>query len=86
MDRRRHHYPSTVDEPFIAASAHRHGVTDNVILHAFEHPIRVEELDEGLTMLVGPDHAGNLYEIGVVDSDDGPVIVHAMPARAKYMR
>lgn len=37
-------------------------------------------------MLVGPDHAGNLHEIGVVDSDDGPVIVHAMLARAKYLR
>lgn len=49
-----------MDEPFIAASAHRHGVADNVILNAFDHPIRIEELDEGLTMLVGPDYAGNL--------------------------
>ncbi len=75
-----------VDEPFIARSARRHGVSDEVIVHAFEHPIRVEQLDEALTMLVGSDHAGNLYEIGVVDSDDGPVIVHAMPARATYLR
>lgn len=75
-----------MDEPVIASSAHRHGVADDIILHAFDHPLRVEELDEGLTMLVGPDHAGNLYEIGVVDSEKGPVIVHAMPARAKYLR
>jgi hypothetical protein len=47
------------------------------MLHAFNNPIRVEELDTGLVMLVGPDHAGNLLEIGVVVSDDGPVIVHA---------
>lgn len=39
--------------------------------------IRAEDVDEGLTTLVGPDHAGNLLEVGVVDSDDGPVIVHA---------
>jgi hypothetical protein len=35
------------------------------IMHAFNNPIRVEDVDEGLTMLVGPDSAGNLYEIGV---------------------
>ena len=76
----------TVDEPVISASAHRHGVDLETILHAFGNPIRVEDLDEGLTMLIGPDHAGNLYEIGVVESTEGPVIVHAMPARPKYLR
>jgi hypothetical protein len=29
---------------------------------------------------------GNLFEVGVVSSDEGPVIVHAMPARPKYLR
>jgi hypothetical protein len=75
-----------VEEPYIAPSARRHRVSDDIILHAFANPIRVEELDEELTMLVGPDHAGNLYEIGVVASTDGPVIVHAMPARPNYLR
>jgi hypothetical protein len=37
-------------------------------------------------MLIGPDHAGNLLEIGVVVSDGGPVVVHAMPARPTYRR
>ena len=37
-------------------------------------------------MLIGPDQAGNLFEIGVVSSDQGPVIVHAMPARRQYLR
>ena len=36
--------------------------------------------------LIGPDLAGNLFEIGVVSSEEGPVIVHAMPAREKYLR
>jgi hypothetical protein len=46
----------------------------------------VDELDEGSVMLVGADSAGNLLEVGVLDSADGPIIVHAMPARAKYLR
>ena len=73
-------------EPIIVASARKHGVLDDDLLHAFNNPIRAEDLDEGLTMLVGPDRAGNLLEVGVVESDDGPVIVHAMPARPKYLR
>jgi hypothetical protein len=75
-----------VDEPFIAPSARKHGVSDETILHAFNNPVRTEDLDEGLVMLVGTDHAGNLVEVGVVTSDEGPVIVHAMPARPKYRR
>lgn len=73
-------------EPIIVASARKHGVRDDDLLHAFNNPTRAEDLDEGLTMLVGPDRAGNLLEVGVVESDDGPVIVHAMPARPKYLR
>ena len=73
-------------KPLIAQSARKHGVSDDTIQHAFNNPISVEDLDEGLTMLIGSDRAGNLYEIGVVGSDEGPVIVHAMRARPKYMR
>lgn len=64
----------------------QHGVSDDAILHAFNNPILAEDLDEGLTMLIGADPAGNLLEIGVVSSDEGPVIVHAMSARPKYRR
>ena len=74
-----------MNAPVIAPSALRHGVSEEVIVHAFNDPIRSEDIDEGLTMLVGPDAAGNLYEIGVVSSDEGPVVVHAMPARDKYL-
>lgn len=73
-------------EPVVLPSARKHGVRDEDLLHAFNNPIRAEDLDEGLTMLVGPDHAGNLLEVGVVESEDGPLIVHAMPARPKYLR
>jgi hypothetical protein len=73
-------------DPFVAESAHKHGIVDDDILHAFKNPIRAEDLDDELIMLVGADRAGNLLEIGVVASSDGPVIVHAMEARPKYLR
>ena len=75
-----------MDEPRIAPSAHNPGVSDATIHHAFNNPIQSEHLDEALTMPIGPDHAGNLYEIGVVDTADGPLVVHAMIARPKYLR
>jgi hypothetical protein len=72
--------------PLIAESARRHGVEDGDIRHAFDNPIRFEALDNGFLMLIGGDRTGNLLEIGVVDSDNGPIIVHAMPARLQYLR
>ena len=56
------------------------------MLHAIANPILAEDLDDGFTMLVGPDRAANLLEVGVVDSPDGPIIIHAMAARPKYLR
>jgi hypothetical protein len=46
-----------MQSPFIAPSAHRQGVDDKTILHAFNNPIRAEDLDDELTMLIGPDQA-----------------------------
>ena len=59
---------------------------DNDIIHCFDNPILVEDLDDDLVVLVGPDRTGRLLEVGVVVGNDGPVIVHAMKARAKYLR
>jgi hypothetical protein len=73
-------------EPVIAPSARKHGVSDDDIRHAYAHPIRVFELDEGLVMLIGANPAAALYEIGLVHGDTGPVIVHAMRAREKFLR
>ncbi len=55
------------------------------MMHALRNSIRTESLDEGFTMFVGPDRSGNLLEVGVIDGDSGPAIVHAMPARPKYL-
>ncbi len=48
-------------EPVIAPSARKHGVGDVTIFHAFNNPVRAEDLEEGMVMIVGPDHAGNLF-------------------------
>jgi hypothetical protein len=72
--------------PYIAPSARKHGISDDDMLHAFRNPIGAEDLDEGLTMLIGPARDGALLEVGVADSSDGPVIIHADQARAKYLR
>jgi hypothetical protein len=73
-------------EPIIAESARKHGVSDEDILHAYWNPIRVFELDEGFTMVIGANHAAIVFEIGVVDGIEAPVIVHAMRAREKFLR
>jgi hypothetical protein len=56
------------------------------MLHAYAHPIRVFQLDEGLTLLIGGGVTGALKEIGVVEALTGTVIVHAMPARKRFLR
>jgi hypothetical protein len=70
----------------IAPSARRHGVSDDDMRHALRNPISAADLGDGLTMLIGPARDGTLLEVGVADSTTGPVIVHAMRARAKYLR
>ncbi|CAN5530485.1 hypothetical protein BH20ACT2_BH20ACT2_22300 [soil metagenome] len=66
----------------ILDSAHRHGVSDEDIRHAVDNAIRYHDLDDALVMLVGPTVTGALIEIGIID---GPHIVHAMPARSKFL-
>ncbi len=39
-----------------------------------------------MTMLVGGSASGALLEVGVVEGTDGSVIVHAMPARERFLR
>jgi hypothetical protein len=69
----------------IAPSARRHGIDDLDMLHAYRNPILVNYLGDDLTMLIGPARDGTPLEVGVADSEDGPVIVHAMRARPKFL-
>ena len=72
-------------EPVILASARKHAVSDDDILHAYRHPTRVLQLDD-LIMLIGPSQTGQLLEIGVTRADGIDFIIHAMPARPKFTR
>ena len=52
----------------IGEPARRHGVPDKDIAHATRTAIRKVEMDEDLTMLIGPATDGALLEIGVFGS------------------
>ena len=71
-------------DPVILASARKHGVEDDDMLHAYRNPIRVFDLDD-LTMLIGPDQAARFLEIGVASAESIDFIVHAMPARPRFL-
>jgi len=72
-------------DPVILESARKHGVFDEDIVHAYQHPIRVLGLDD-LTMLIGADRSGRLLEVGLSTGEGIDFIVHAMPARPKFIR
>jgi hypothetical protein len=67
----------------VATGARRHGITDEDIRHALRNLIAVaaDPHDDDVTLFLGPDRAVNLIEVGVLDTDDGPLIIHAMTAR-----
>ena len=71
-------------DPVILVSARKHGISDDDMLHAYRHPIRVFDLDD-LTMLIGPETAARLLEIGVAEAEGVEFIVHAMAARPKFL-
>ncbi len=74
-----------MDDPINAPSALRYGVGDDEILHASRNPIRVWDLGEGFTMLVGANAAA-IIRGPVHPGQTAVVIVHAMPAREKFLR
>jgi hypothetical protein len=71
-------------DPVILASARKHGIGDENMLHAYRNPIRVFERGD-LTMLIGPAQSATLLEIGVVHAEGIEFIVHAMGARPKFL-
>lgn len=72
-------------DPVIVASARKHGISDNDMLHAYRNPIRVFQVDD-LVMLIGGDETGRMLEVGVVAAEGIEFIVHAMTAREKFLR
>jgi len=75
-----------IDAPIVLHSAARHGIAEADALHAWAFAIDVYDLGGGMVMYIGPDRAGNLTEIGVVDWHDDVAIVHAMRARPRFLR
>lgn len=70
----------------VAASAHRHGVADPDIRHALAHPLRTftDQGDVSVVMVIGTARNGQVLEVGLVDDDEDPRVIHAQPARRKY--
>jgi hypothetical protein len=74
-------------EIVVAHSALRHGVAGDDVLHALRNAVDAWlEDEEGFSMVVGADGTGRLIEVGYVDSVDARIVIHAMPARPKYLR
>ena len=67
-------------------SALKHGLGEPEILHAYRNPVRIWDLGDGFTMIVGPNQSAIFLEVGYVDGDQVHVIVHAMKAREKFLR
>jgi hypothetical protein len=72
-------------DPVVLASARKHGITDDDILHAYRNPIRIFVFDE-LTMLIGAGQDGQELEVGLAAAEGVEFIVHAMIARPKFLR
>jgi hypothetical protein len=75
----------------IHRSAHRHGFTDEDVLHEVEHPVVVVDFDPDSNppkvLVIGPDRAGNMLEVIILlFNDDRRLAVHAMTLRKKFYR
>ena len=71
----------------IEASARKHGVRDDDMLHAIQHHWRAFETDDpDVTMFIGPTTNSDPLEVGVVTDAEGVAVIHAMSARAKFLK
>ncbi len=69
-------------------SAFRHGVDLEDTQHAVRNAMVVEEIatDPTRYLVLGPDRAGNLLEVVVMDRSQGPAVIHSMPMQARYRK
>ena len=72
-------------KPEITVSARKHGVSDADILHAFRNPIKVMT-DGGVYIVIGGSISAQILELAVVLDASNVQIIHAMPARRKFLR
>jgi hypothetical protein len=70
-------------------AARRHGVADADIEHAYEQAVAWIELgdDPPRYLLIGPDRAGNLLELVIIEPGAAAaLVIHAMPLRRSTQR
>lgn len=71
----------------IDPSARKHGVSDVDMIHAYRHHWKAfATADDGITMYVGPGLTAQPLEVAVINDDEGLAIIHAMPAREKFLK
>lgn len=71
----------------IADSAHKHGLSDDDIWHAWRNVLRVAEQEydgEARVIAVGPAHNGALLELVIVPADNPTRVIHADYARRSF--
>lgn len=61
----------------------RHGIPGEDIRYAIDNEVGD---DPARWLVLGPDRAGNLLELVVMDRPAGSAVIHAMPMRAAYRR
>lgn len=69
----------------IAHSARKHGIADADMLHAAQNAVAAVPQGDRL-LLIGAAHDGTMLEVGVLDPDDDPTLIHAMKLRRKFYR
>ena len=74
----------------IHRSARKHRISDQAIIHAFEHALVQLDYDPDehppRYALVGPDAAANMIELVVlIADDDRHIVIHAMHARPNFL-
>lgn len=74
-------------QPFITASARKHGYDQTEIMHAFQQAIRLVEFEyhgEERLLIIGPAPDGSLLELVAVPVHSPARIIHADALRPKF--
>ncbi|NCU81795.1 MAG: hypothetical protein EBV51_07260 [Acidimicrobiia bacterium] len=69
----------------ILASARKHGIATEDMLHAYRNPIQASEVEDGW-LIIGSDRDGNLIEVGCAMTTKHLRIFHAMKLNPKNIR
>lgn len=62
-----------------------HGLGKEDILHAYRNAIRVWPLGDGFTMVLGPNAAAIILDVGYVEGNAAVDTVYAMRARKRFL-